>query len=175
MGTRGQEGLADFLEREKWTVVISETESDLQIARECQDRDIVITGDSDALVYSTVAVIWRPLSSGRFLEYCMKDVLSTLTLYRTQFTVFVIASRNDYNPNVYGLDCETNYGITKRMTCKGVGALRLERAQMVSWPFYAGQYRALLHTLIKHALYTKSEAKVLEGSSRRGYNVELLA
>ena len=113
-------GLARFLGELGWNVVECITEADTQIARDCQDGDIVITGDSDALVYSTITTVWRPLADGKFLEYCMKDVLSALKIDRTQLTVLGIVSYNDYNRNIRGLGCETNYGIIKRLASKGM-------------------------------------------------------
>ncbi|KAF9994459.1 hypothetical protein BGZ65_009906 [Modicella reniformis] len=53
---------ADYMRSQHWNVVECPTEADPMIATECQHGDIVVTRDSDALVYKNIETIWRPIS-----------------------------------------------------------------------------------------------------------------
>ncbi|KAF9542692.1 hypothetical protein EC957_001747 [Mortierella hygrophila] len=61
-----RESLIIYLEKENWTVTRSPTEADIQIATDCKDGDVVISGDSDLAIHPRVTMIWRPISGGRF-------------------------------------------------------------------------------------------------------------
>ncbi|KAG0195929.1 hypothetical protein BGX28_000359, partial [Mortierella sp. GBA30] len=103
--------LAEYLRSEGWTVIECATEADIKIASDCTPDDIVISSDSDMLLYKNVKTIWRPICKRRFLVYHMPDVLITLGITRTQLTVLGVVSHNDYNRNIYGLGCSTNFSI----------------------------------------------------------------
>ncbi|KAF9971008.1 hypothetical protein BGZ75_002042, partial [Mortierella antarctica] len=90
-------------------VVECETEADLRIGNDCQPGDVVVTRDSDLLIYPKVACIWRPISKERVLVYRVNDILASLT-------VLGVVSRNDYTKNVEGLGLATNFSIVKRLT-----------------------------------------------------------
>ncbi|KAF9537113.1 hypothetical protein EC957_008805, partial [Mortierella hygrophila] len=68
------------------------------------------------MIYSSISVVWRPISGGQFLVYNIDEVLSTLDLNKNQPTVLGVVSHNDYNKNIYGLGCATNYGIIRDFT-----------------------------------------------------------
>ncbi|KAK3829418.1 MAG: hypothetical protein J3Q66DRAFT_395609 [Benniella sp.] len=44
--------LADYLERQDWTLKVAITEADVEIAKDCGPLDVVLTKDSDALIYN---------------------------------------------------------------------------------------------------------------------------
>ncbi|KAH7048842.1 PIN domain-like protein [Linnemannia elongata] len=115
-----KQSLIAYLRERGWDVVECPTEADTKIAEDCHPGDVVISSDSDSLVYRNISVVWRPISGGRFLVYNIDEVLSTLSLNRNQLTVLGIVSYNDYNKNIYGLGCATNYGIIKGFTEEGM-------------------------------------------------------
>ncbi|KAF8908742.1 hypothetical protein BGZ58_006062, partial [Dissophora ornata] len=102
---------AQYLRLKGWSVVECPTEADIAIAVRCRSGDIVISKDSDTLVYKSILTIWRPISRKRFLVYEIPDVLATLGISRTQLTVLGVVSRNDYNRNIPSLGSETNFSI----------------------------------------------------------------
>ncbi|KAK3833856.1 MAG: hypothetical protein JOS17DRAFT_789217 [Linnemannia elongata] len=105
--------LIDYLRDHQWTVKLSPYEADVHIAEDCTPGDIVISGDSDLIVHPTVTTVWRPISGGRFLEYIVDEVLAALGVSRSQLVVLGVVSHNDYNKNIYGLGCATNFKIIK--------------------------------------------------------------
>ena len=48
-------------------MITCETEADLQIALDYMPEDVVVTRDSDLLVYNNIVTIWRPISRDRIL------------------------------------------------------------------------------------------------------------
>ncbi|KAG0251280.1 hypothetical protein BGZ95_006948, partial [Linnemannia exigua] len=106
-----RESLIAYLEQEGWSV------ADVKIAEDSKKGDLVISGDSDLAIHPNVTMIWRPVSGGRFLEYKMEDVLEALGgISRTQLTALGIVSHNDYNKNVYGVGCASNFNIIKPLS-----------------------------------------------------------
>ena len=61
----------------------SRAEVGLAIAADCKPGEIVISRDSDMLVYGTISTIWRPISRGRRPVYDVPRVLATLNISRT--------------------------------------------------------------------------------------------
>ncbi|KAK3845096.1 MAG: hypothetical protein J3R72DRAFT_49811 [Linnemannia gamsii] len=110
--------LAEFLRHAGWTVVECETEADTKIASDYQPGDIVISGDSDMVVYNKIQIVWRPISGSRFLAYHIDEVTAALNMNRAQLTTLGIVSFNDYNRNIFGLGCQTNYNIIKSLSCR---------------------------------------------------------
>ncbi|KAG0195417.1 hypothetical protein BGX28_001460, partial [Mortierella sp. GBA30] len=104
---------AEYMREKQWTVVECLTEADIRIARECNAGDIVVSRDSDMLMYKNIETIWRPISRDRVLVYDVPSVLATLNLSRVQFTVLGIVSKNDYNTNIPSLGSATNYKVVK--------------------------------------------------------------
>ncbi|KAF9997128.1 hypothetical protein BGZ80_006214, partial [Entomortierella chlamydospora] len=122
--------LAQFLRNEGWEVIECTTEADYRIASDCNPGDVVISGDSDMLIYDNVSIIWRPISRGRFLVYDVVEVLNTLNINRTQLTVLGVVSHNDYNRNIYGLGCATNFSIIKDLKTTSVDASSMVAAYL---------------------------------------------
>ncbi|KAF9343629.1 hypothetical protein BGX26_005436, partial [Mortierella sp. AD094] len=106
---------AQYMRDKNWNIIESPTEADLHIARDCQPTDVVVSRDSDLLIYRNVTTVWRPISKGRFLVYGIDDILATLKITWTQLTVLGVVSRNDYNKNIRGLGAPTNFSIVKRL------------------------------------------------------------
>ncbi|KAG0075497.1 hypothetical protein BGZ93_004186, partial [Podila epicladia] len=104
-----------YMRDKNYTIIESPTEADLHIASDCQPTDVVVSRDSDLLIYRNVRTIWRPISKGRFLVYNMDDVLATLEITRTQLTVLGVVSKNDYTKNIRGLGPATNFSVVKRL------------------------------------------------------------
>jgi len=107
--------LAEYLRNNGWRAFICLSEADTAIAFECQPNDIVISGDSDMLIYDTVVTIWRPLSRGRYLVYELAEVLSHLEISRSKLTTLGIVSKNDYSSNLKRLGVITNHKIVKSL------------------------------------------------------------
>ncbi|KAF8925213.1 hypothetical protein BGZ47_003424, partial [Haplosporangium gracile] len=107
--------LALHLTNNGWNVLECPSEADVAIARVCQSDDIVVSGDSDMLIYNTIQTIWRPLSKGRFLVYMLAEVLKQLELSRAQLTTLGIVSKNDYTSNLTQLGISSNYEIIKSL------------------------------------------------------------
>lgn len=107
--------LAHHLSSNGWNVVVCPSEADIAIAADCQPKDIVVSGDSDMLIYDTVETVWRPLSRGRFLVYELAAVMDHLSISRAKLTTLGIVSKNDYSSNLTRLGISTNYKIVKSL------------------------------------------------------------
>ncbi|KAF9344173.1 hypothetical protein BGX34_005936 [Mortierella sp. NVP85] len=93
-----------YLHQQGWKhIVEAATEADLAIAKDCQPNDIVISRDSDLLIYPSVTKVFRPISKGRYLQYDVQELTAVLGMNRIQFTVLGIVSRNDYTSNIPSL------------------------------------------------------------------------
>ncbi len=103
-----------------WTVRTAATEADVAIARETQPGDVVVSRDSDMLVYGRICTLYRPVSRGRFLVYNTQEVAASLNLTRTQLTVLGAVSHNDYNRNVSSLGMSTNHKLIKELSEAGM-------------------------------------------------------
>ncbi|KAG0272088.1 hypothetical protein BGZ96_005468, partial [Linnemannia gamsii] len=68
----------DYMRRQNWNVVFCETEADVQIARDAQPGDVIISGDSDFLGYASVFTIWRPVSKSLILVYKLPELLMSV-------------------------------------------------------------------------------------------------
>lgn len=115
-----------YMRNKGWAITICSTEADLAIALDCVPTDIVVSRDSDMLIYESVHTIWRPISKGRFLVYDLPKVLEALGINRVQLTLLGVVSKNDYSNNIHGLGAESNFGIIKRL--KGEGKKQYRRA-----------------------------------------------
>ncbi|KAI7819291.1 hypothetical protein BC939DRAFT_265475 [Gamsiella multidivaricata] len=74
---------------------------------------VVISQDSDMLVYERISTVWRPISRGQILVYDVSGILATLGVNRTLLTVLGVVSKNDYNANIPTLGCVGNFSIIK--------------------------------------------------------------
>ncbi|KAF9079548.1 hypothetical protein BGX23_003773, partial [Mortierella sp. AD031] len=82
-----RKALARYLRDKGWKVVECPSEADIAIASDCQPGDVVVSSDSDMLLYASVETRWRPLTRGRFLVYELSKVLKHLEMSRAQLTV----------------------------------------------------------------------------------------
>ncbi|KAI7832532.1 hypothetical protein BC939DRAFT_318 [Gamsiella multidivaricata] len=105
--------LAQYLRSKGWIVLECSTEADIDMACDCTPGDVIISIDSDMFIYKNVSIIRLSISRWRFLVYVLPDVLATLGINRTQLTVLDLVSHNDYNSNIHGLGCATNFSIIK--------------------------------------------------------------
>ncbi|KAF9947536.1 hypothetical protein BGZ72_010482, partial [Mortierella alpina] len=124
----------DFLQERGWRVVLSNTESDLQIALNYRPGEVVVTIDSDLLIYGNITIIWRAISKDRFLVYNVAEMLAALGMTRAQFTALGIVSTNDYDKNVPSLGAATNFSLVKSLKTsdvKGIVQQYLEHPQVV--------------------------------------------
>lgn len=104
--------------------VFCSTEADVQIAADCQPYDIVVSSDSDMMIYSTVRILWRSArikGHRRWVVYNKEDVLKTLQLSDIQLLSLGILSGNDYNNNINGLAIFNNYKLVKAIAQTGNG------------------------------------------------------
>ncbi|KAG0222810.1 hypothetical protein BGX31_008846, partial [Mortierella sp. GBA43] len=114
--------LATYLRDQGWRVVQCDLEADTAIARDCTNNDVVLTRDSDAIVYQSIPMIWRPVGR-KILVYDKERLLSTLGLTRQQMTALGIVSHNDYNRNIPTLGSATNLKLVKNLEATDVRAL----------------------------------------------------
>ncbi|KAF9983813.1 hypothetical protein BGZ65_001386, partial [Modicella reniformis] len=105
----------DYMKQNGWHVMIAETEADLSIACNSRPEDLVVSRDSDMIIYDNIRTICRPISRGRFLVYDVQEVAAALCISRIQLTVLGVVSRNDYSKNIHSLGCASNYAIIKEL------------------------------------------------------------
>lgn len=60
--------LATYLRSHGWKVKECPMEADVDIVQDVQAGDVVLSRDSDFLVYHRVDTAWRPISKGKLLE-----------------------------------------------------------------------------------------------------------
>ena len=126
-----RDSFVDYMTRAGWTVEACLTEADVAIARDCRPGDIVISADSDMLAYSTISVLWRPVSRGLILVYNISDLCQVLGLSRIQLTALAVVSNNDYGKNIYSLGPATNYSLIKSV--EKTGKYRMIDTRMRRW------------------------------------------
>jgi|SRR5690554_3445255 len=103
-----RQAFATYLRHAGWSVVECQTEADIKVARDFMPGDIVLSRDSDMLMYESISTVWRPISAGRILVYDEPSALAALGINRTQLIVLGIVSKNVYNANIPSLGCATN-------------------------------------------------------------------
>ncbi|CAO3566023.1 unnamed protein product [Mortierella alpina] len=108
--------LQQYLQEQGWVVILSSCEADVEIARDCQEGDVVLTTDSDFLAYSRVQTVWRLVTRTKLLVYDIPKLLKTVGLTRAQLTALCIVSKNDYDSNVLRLGTITNFKLLKSIT-----------------------------------------------------------
>lgn len=103
-------------------IILCNTEANIQLAADCTEMDIVITGNSDFLMYRTIPEVWHLVGQGdpsQFLVYNKDAVLNAIGLLDTKFTALAMVSSNDYNKNIPSLGIETNYKLIKKLDTDG--------------------------------------------------------
>ncbi|KAG0346855.1 hypothetical protein BGZ54_005081, partial [Gamsiella multidivaricata] len=111
--------LQQFLVSKGWRVKVSPFEADVDIANWCRTGDIVVSGDSDMLIYPTVETVWRPISRGRFLVYDLFEVGKYLEIGHSGLTVLGIVSNNDYSKDIFGLGAISNLAVIRDIPWSG--------------------------------------------------------
>jgi 5'-3' exonuclease len=112
--------LADYLKQQDWTVKVATTEADVEIAKDCGPQDVVLTKDSDALIYNNISTVWRLVGKEKVQCYNMEDVCSDLKLdSKAHLTALGVVSTNDYQHNIPTLGSATNLGILREIPGDG--------------------------------------------------------
>src|SRR5690554_7386677 len=79
-----RQAFATYLRHAGWSVVECQTEADIKVARDFMPGDIVLSRDSDMLMYESISTVWRPISAGRILVYDEPSALAALGINRTR-------------------------------------------------------------------------------------------
>ncbi|KAG0294470.1 hypothetical protein BGZ98_001756 [Dissophora globulifera] len=108
-----RESFAEYMTRAGWKVQTCVSEADVGIARDCQPGDIVVSADSDMLAYSSILILWRPISRSLILVCEISDVCQVLCVSRIQLTALAVVSNNDYGKNIRSLEPAINFSIIK--------------------------------------------------------------
>ncbi|KAG0061389.1 hypothetical protein BGZ92_006491, partial [Podila epicladia] len=104
-----RQALVQHLRTNGWNVCECRSEADTCIGANCKQDDIVITRDSDALIYSNINTIWRPISRRRYLVYNIPQLLLQLQLSRAGLTTLGVVSQNDYGKGVRYMGVKSNF------------------------------------------------------------------
>lgn len=132
-----------------WTVKVANTEADLAIVIDVELDDIIISRDSDMIVYASIQTVWHPVSGGHILVYIVPDLLRTLDVTHPQLTALAVVSHNDYNRNIRSLSPVTNFSIIKSIKHAGNDQMR----KFYLWTFLtAFAYEILTELNILHYL-----------------------
>ncbi|KAG0041162.1 hypothetical protein BGZ83_002230, partial [Gryganskiella cystojenkinii] len=107
--------LVRYLVGNGWTVCSCASESDTCIGSECTRDEVVITRDSDALVYCNIATIWRPFGYGKCLVYDVPLLLKHVGISRAGLTTLGVVSQNDYGKGVKRLGITTNFKVISEL------------------------------------------------------------
>ncbi|KAF8919707.1 hypothetical protein BGZ58_004589, partial [Dissophora ornata] len=108
----------DYMANKGYEIFLCATEADVKIAADCKEEDIVVTGDSDLLIYKSVPAVWRPMGRGksrRYWQYDKAAVLDALDVTSTQLVALAVISGNDYADNIRTLGIETNRKLIKKL------------------------------------------------------------
>ncbi|KAK3821501.1 MAG: hypothetical protein J3Q66DRAFT_333459 [Benniella sp.] len=120
----GREALEQFLKEQGWDARVSSVEADVEIAKDCGPNDIVLTTDSDALVYGSINTVWRLMSRTKVLVYKTGEVCSQLELpSKAHLTALGIVCHNDYHSNVPGFGTATNRKMIKGIDDQDVASI----------------------------------------------------
>ncbi|KAF9928552.1 hypothetical protein FBU30_002290 [Linnemannia zychae] len=101
-----------------WNVCFCSFEADTCIGKKCGKDDVVVTRDSDSLIYNSISTIWRPTKGG-YLVYSVPQVLLKIQLSRSGLTALGIVSQNDYGKGIHNLGLKTNFKIMCQLDAEG--------------------------------------------------------
>ncbi|KAG9072050.1 hypothetical protein KI688_006272 [Linnemannia hyalina] len=110
-----RQALVQHLRASGWIVCGCRSEADTCIGSSYKQDDVVITRDSDALVYSNINTIWRPFGRDRYLVYHVSDLLRQLELSRTGLTTLGIVTQNDYGKGVHKMGVKGNFKVIRAL------------------------------------------------------------
>ncbi|KAG0226138.1 hypothetical protein BGW41_004258, partial [Actinomortierella wolfii] len=102
-----------YMQQNGWQIAFCATEADVAIAVDCQPQDVVVTTDSDLLVYTSVRTVFRPIRRSRFLVYDKVSVVAAIGLTDRQLLILGIVSKNDYTSNIPRFGVKSNYSLVK--------------------------------------------------------------
>ena len=106
-----RQALVDYLVANGWNVCRCRSEADTCIGSICRQQDIVITRDSDSLIYSNITTIWRPFDRNQYLVYNVPELLRHLELSRAGLTTLGVVTQNDYGKGILQVGVKTNFKI----------------------------------------------------------------
>ncbi|KAF9921950.1 hypothetical protein FBU30_007995 [Linnemannia zychae] len=98
-----------------WNVCDCNSEADICIGATCKRNDVVITCDSDSLIYGNINTVWRPFGRSRYLIYNVPQLLLHLELSRVGLTALGVVSQNDYGKGVYNTGVKTNLKVIRAL------------------------------------------------------------
>jgi hypothetical protein len=106
-----------------WTVFLADGEADLAIEQRSfmvsslnpAIESVVVSSDSDFLVYPNMRAVYRPTSQQEFLFYDVAECWDELGLSRAKLTALGIVCHNDYSENIHGFGVATNLSIIKSL------------------------------------------------------------
>ncbi|KAF9326086.1 hypothetical protein BG006_010449 [Podila minutissima] len=101
-----RQAFVDYMAKKGYDIILCDTKVDIKIAADCEEEDVVITGDSDLLIYKSVPAYWL---------YNKAAVLDALDVTSTQLVVLAIISGNNYTHNILTLGIETNCKLIKKL------------------------------------------------------------
>ncbi|KAG0014588.1 hypothetical protein BGZ82_001718 [Podila clonocystis] len=110
-----RQALVQHLRISGWNVCGCRSEADFCIGASCKQDDIVITCDSDALIYGNINTIWSPFSHGRYLVYSIPQLLPQLQLSRAGLTTLGVVSQNDYGKGVRYMGVPSNFKVIRAL------------------------------------------------------------
>ena len=113
-----RQALVQHLHTNGWNICNCCFEADTCIGEKCRQDDIVVTRDSDSLIYSNISTIWRP-SRGGYLVYSIPQVLLQLRISRAGLTALGVVSQNDYGKGIHNLGVKTNLKATRAVDNEG--------------------------------------------------------
>ena len=115
LGITEKKAIADSLERAGLLVVRDIGEADVAIGRTGMPT-VVISHDSDLLVYDNTVELWKPVFYHRQLHFKKlnrENILTKLGLSSSQFQALCVVSANDYNESLRGHGFLKNYKFIK--------------------------------------------------------------
>ncbi|KAG0073939.1 hypothetical protein BGZ93_004656, partial [Podila epicladia] len=113
-----RQAFVDYMAKKGYDIILCDTEADIKIAADCEEEDVVVTGDSDLLIYKSVPAVWRPMGGGKSRRYWLYNkaaVLDALDVTSTQLVALAVISGNDYTRNIPTLGIETNRKLIKKL------------------------------------------------------------
>ncbi|KAG0062154.1 hypothetical protein BGZ92_006266, partial [Podila epicladia] len=116
-----RQAFVDYMANKGFQIILCATEADIKIAADCEKEDVVVSGDSDLLIYKSVSMVCRPMGRHKSQWYWLYDkaaVLDALDVTSTQLVALAVISGNDYTGNIPTLGIETNRKLIKKLEDK---------------------------------------------------------
>ncbi|KAG0082535.1 hypothetical protein BGZ93_002383 [Podila epicladia] len=86
-----RQAFVDYMAKKEYNIIMCDTKADIKIAADCEEEDVVVTGNSDLLIYKSVPAVWQPMRGGKSRR------------------------GNDYTRNIPTLGIETNRKLIKKL------------------------------------------------------------